>query len=471
VLQNWVKPMFDLCENDPQIGIVGNMQLATRGEGNVIDSAGSEWHWTGGHFEHIGRTSFQTKRLPQPMRLTTAPKELKVPAEREMVTGCCFMIPRKVFDEIGGYDEMYKIGYWEDSDMNMAVREKGYKIYFQPESKVLHVGGHAKAGSHSYMKQNRRRFFFRWVDTGFVDKVAVQKRPSTRGVPSATDGIKSAFPGEAVGCVIACNEEEFLEASVRSIAPMCNRFVFVIGGNNYASEVGMCRPNGYPKDNTLDIARSLAKEFNGTVVEPPGRCWINKTEMRNAYVQHLRPSNWMFMLDGDEVYKPGQLWVIAELMRRFECLRMQYYVFWNDVDTIGTGTWENYPQERIVKWKKGYHYHDRNHLAVADRSKKDIAFRVPTYHDKEKLFYHYSWVRPLSKIQQKLAYYAVQLKREWGQANVVNPRYVEEVFLKWREEPEAVTGTHPKGGGEVCPFAGIHPYEVTQLIQQGKLSF
>jgi hypothetical protein len=124
-----------------------------------------------------------------------------------------------------------------------------------------------------------------------------------------------------------------------------------------------------------------------------------------------------------------------------------------------------------VKWKKGYHYEGRNHLSVVDSTNREIAFRVPTYNEEEKLFYHYSWVRPLHKIQQKLTYYDIQLRKEWHQHNPVISRYVDDVFLKWRDNPEEVLYTHPRGGGETCPFAGIHPYEVTQLIQQGKLDF
>jgi len=469
VLSDWVRPMVQAFHDDPEVGIVGNLQLKSVGDKKIVDSAGSEFIWNGGHFEHIGRNIYHGKRLKSPFTIDQLPEDLREVGQREMVTGCCFMIPKQLFLEIGGYDEVYKVAYWEDSDMNMAVRQRGYKVLFQPHSMVIHTGGHSKVGGHRYSKQNRDRFYFRWVETGFLDKVAYNHRPAHNPEPNKSD-LKSAVDGEVIGCVIACNEEEFLEASVRSVAPMVDKFIFVIGGNQYAYKSGMCDVQGYPIDNTLEIARKLGKEFNGTVIEPPGRLWDGKTEMRNAYAKHLKPGNWMFMLDGDEVYKEGQLWVLANKMQTYECFRMQYYTFWNNVDTLGIGAWEDYPQERLVKWKENYCYKAPNHLAVSDHTGREIAFRVPTYSGDERMFFHYSWVRPTEKIRQKMDYYQHQLRDEWGDKGTTG-NYVEDVFLKWRSNPKTVKETHPRGGGQTCPFGGIHPYEVTKLIQANRLNF
>lgn len=469
VLPNWIHPMVELIESNPKIGIVGNLQIQSHSPIGAVDSAGSEFNWKTGTFEHIGRLIHKGIRLSKPMSHNNMPSDLCVPSQREMVTGCCFMIPKKIFMEIGGYDEAYKIGYWEDSDMNMAVQEKGYEVYFQPKSKVLHVGGHTKANGHKLMKQNRSRFFYRWVETGILDKFVNAKRPPTRKAPDKMD-LKSAAKGKVVGCIIACNEEEFLEASVRSISPLVDRFVFVIGGNQYALKAGMCDEKGYPKDNTLEIAKSLAEEFDSIVIEPPNRIWKDKTEMRNSYVPHISPDEWMFMLDGDEVYKENQLWLLTNLMQFYECLTLNFYTFWNNIETVGTGSWDQYPQERLVKWKNGYHYKSPNHLFVVDKNGQRVNKTVPTYSGRERLFYHYSWVRPLNKIKQKLEYYNIQLREEWGK-NDIAKNYIEDVFLKWRNDPKSVRSTHPRGGGGACPFAGIHPYEVLKLIEQGKLRF
>jgi GT2 family glycosyltransferase len=457
VSPDWIKPMIVRLQEDEQIGIVGNMQVQKDGK---IDSAGSSWSWSTKSFQHIGRNVHRGKGIAHPYRLSNAPEDLFVANERDMVTGCCIAMRKNLFLDLEGFDENnYKVGYWEDADLCMRVKAAGYKIYYEPKSRINHKVGHSNAGGHPAIRVNRELFKKRWINTGRIQGL----------ISNPTDEPKTFaqnIDGKVVGCVIACNEEEFLEVSVDSVAPIVDEWVFVIGGNNYAYKSGMCDKNGYPMDDTLNIAKKLAKKYNGIVIEPPGRCWIDKVEMRNAYVEHLNPGDWMFMLDGDEVYKENQLWRIVELMKEYECMVIQFWVFWNDVHTLGTGSWEQYPQERIVKWKAGYKYRGKNHLHVStDRGAlvKDI---VPTFRGPEKMFYHYSWVRPIEKIAQKLEYY----KHQSG--NTKAPTYVENVFLKWRTEPNSVQGkTHPMRGGGTEPFPGIHPEGVQRLIDQGKLTF
>jgi GT2 family glycosyltransferase len=169
---NWLRPLYDLCVSDPTIGIVGSLILSKNGE--AIDSAGSEW--SGGTFQHIGRDVYNGESLTTPMSAKALPNDLSRPCERSMMTGCCFMTPKTLFHEIGGYDEAYKIGYWEDSDMNMKVHEKQRKVLFQPNSRVLHLGGHSGGVQHKYMSQNQQLFYERWVNTGFVAKLIEQIR-------------------------------------------------------------------------------------------------------------------------------------------------------------------------------------------------------------------------------------------------------------------------------------------------------
>lgn len=458
VTKNWVRPMVDLLNSDPEIGMVGNMQVRGQ-QKDIIDSAGSEWNWKDGSFMHIGKHIHNGHRLSEAYRLDTCPQELLEPAEREMVTGCCFAIDRRLFVDLEGFDtERYRIGYWEDADLCMRLKADGYKIYYQPKSKIWHKVGHSGGGA--FVKHNAENFKKRWIDTGRIDPFVKDKR----SLPPSAD-IKKHTRGKVVGCVIACNEQEFLEVSVDSIASMVDDWIFVIGGNEYAHKAGMCDGKGYPLDNTLEIAHSLTKKYGGKVIEPPGRLWKNKVEMRNSYASRLQAGNWMFMLDGDEVYKPNQLWRVAELMQQYDCLIMQFWCFWNDMWTIGTGKWDAYPQERLVRWDHGYHYGGKNHLNVAMADGKLVAHNKRTWRSQERLFYHYSWVRPLEKIRQKQEYYKYQTGR-W------NDTYVDDVFLRYRDDPGSVQGkTHPYGGGGAAPFLGVHPKGVQKLIDQNKFHF
>jgi GT2 family glycosyltransferase len=174
VTPNWISPLHSLLESDPTIGMVGNLQLKDDGG---IDSAGSEWMWDNRNFEHIGRNVYQGKRLSKVMMWSEAPDELKIPAERDMVTGCCFMMPKTLFDEIGGFNIEYRIGYWEDSELNMQVKERGYKVYYQPNSIIYHKTGHSRAGLHPFIMDNARLFYERWVNNNKIDNLVMAKRP------------------------------------------------------------------------------------------------------------------------------------------------------------------------------------------------------------------------------------------------------------------------------------------------------
>lgn len=453
---NWIRPMFDLIERDQSIGIVGNMQI----KDGYIDSAGSEWSWESNSFLHIGRHTYHGNKISK-FKLNEIPTDLQIPEEREMVTGCCFIIPKKIFVTLNGFDPQFKIGYWEDSDLNLRLRSLGYKVYFQPESKIHHKVGHSGAGCHAFQSNNRMVFKKRWIDTGRLDNMVSAIRPTGK----LTKTIKDNVSGKVIGCVIACNEEEFLEPSVHSIAPLVDEWVFVIGGNEYAYKSGMCDSMGYPRDSTLKIAKQLVENYGGRVIEPPGRLWKDKVEMRNAYVEFLKPGNWMFMLDGDEVYDQNQLWRVTELMKSYDVLIMNFWLFWNNMQTLGTGAWENYPQERVVRWNQGFAYRGTNHLHVSDASGNLVRGISNTYTGKEKLFYHYSWVRPIEKIRQKREYYK-------HQTGLTHDSYVDNVFLRWRINPEAVRGhTHPIKGGDFASFDGVHPKIIQNLLDQDKFSY
>ena len=457
VTEGWIKPMYDNFK-DESIGMVGNLQL--RSDDAKIDSAGSEWSWHTKSFPHIGRNVWKYKNLNGAYSLSNCPPEILKKDYRDMVTGCCFMMPANLFRDLEGFDMDYRIGYWEDADLCMRVKDEGYKIMFEPKSVIYHKLGHAQSGGHPFMQHNRDKFWKRWGATGRIDSLVEPKRDH----PPLCD-IKANIDGKVVGCIIACNEEEFLAPTVQSVLSVVDEFVFVIGGNEYAYQAGMCNKTGYPSDNTLGIAKRLAKEHNGIVIEPPGRLWKDKVEMRNSYVEHLSSGDWMWMLDGDEIYKPRQLWRCIELMKQYEVLVMQFWLFWNNMNTMGTGKWDNYPQERIVKWHSGYEYKGSNHLHVAMGNGELAKGTRPCYNGNEKLFYHYSWVRPIQKIRQKLLYY----KYQSGNNNDI---YVDDVFLKYRENPEAVIGkTHPMGGGEFKEFNGIHPKSIQKIMNAGGLNF
>jgi N-acetylglucosaminyl-diphospho-decaprenol L-rhamnosyltransferase len=62
--------------------------------------------------------------------------------EREVdwVSGCCMLFPRRVFEEVGPFDEAFPL-YGEELEMGTPLRDAGWRIVFTPEVEILHEIG------------------------------------------------------------------------------------------------------------------------------------------------------------------------------------------------------------------------------------------------------------------------------------------------------------------------------------------
>lgn len=97
----------------------------------------------------------------------------RVRSTREVpsVTAACMMVKKDVFFEVGGFDEEY-INGWEDTDLVLKIREKGYKVWYNGEATVYHKHfGSRNAGRFNFEQQNRARYDRIWVDTNRAKSV------------------------------------------------------------------------------------------------------------------------------------------------------------------------------------------------------------------------------------------------------------------------------------------------------------
>lgn len=87
--------------------------------------------------------------------------------EVDYCSGALLATSRKVFEEIGGFDDRYCPAYYEDTDYCFTVRDRGYKVYYQPESVVVHFEGATggtdlSAGVKKHQVSNRAKFVKKW---------------------------------------------------------------------------------------------------------------------------------------------------------------------------------------------------------------------------------------------------------------------------------------------------------------------
>jgi len=74
--------------------------------------------------------------LPRSRRKYTAPPTDRV-SEVDWVTGCCLLIRRDCFTDLGGLDTRFFL-YYEDVDLCRRARSQGWSVWFDPRAEVTH---------------------------------------------------------------------------------------------------------------------------------------------------------------------------------------------------------------------------------------------------------------------------------------------------------------------------------------------
>jgi GT2 family glycosyltransferase len=59
--------------------------------------------------------------------------------EVDWLIGACWLIRKSVVDEVGPFDESFYL-FHEETDWCYRIRQKGWRIYFTPETTILHYG-------------------------------------------------------------------------------------------------------------------------------------------------------------------------------------------------------------------------------------------------------------------------------------------------------------------------------------------
>lgn len=91
--------------------------------------------------------------------------------KRLRLIGFALLIKRDLWDDIGGLDEVYGLGNFEDDDICLNILKRGYHLCFCPDAFIFHFGGtsfklyNEKNGSHAYddlLLHNRDIFEEKW---------------------------------------------------------------------------------------------------------------------------------------------------------------------------------------------------------------------------------------------------------------------------------------------------------------------
>ena len=82
----------------------------------------------------------------------------------ESVSGALMLIPRKVFMQLGGFDERYFL-HCEDLDLCRRVRDAGHAVLLAGDVRVLHGKGGSSAHRPVFVSRHKHRGMWRWFRT------------------------------------------------------------------------------------------------------------------------------------------------------------------------------------------------------------------------------------------------------------------------------------------------------------------
>nr|MBI5455870.1 glycosyltransferase family 2 protein [Candidatus Levybacteria bacterium] len=85
----------------------------------------------------------------------------------DFITGCCVMITKEVFENIGFFDDKYFL-YYEDNDLCQRAKKGGFECYYQPKAILWHLNAGSSGGSGSilhdyFITRNRLLFGFKYA--------------------------------------------------------------------------------------------------------------------------------------------------------------------------------------------------------------------------------------------------------------------------------------------------------------------
>ncbi len=130
--------LLELADRRPDGGLYGGRTLNEHGELDPGSCWGETTLWSLTCFATGLSAAFKDSMRFNPEELPGWQRD----TEREVgyITGCLELVSRKVWDELGGFDEDFWM-YGEDADLARRARELGYNPMITPDAEIIHYVG------------------------------------------------------------------------------------------------------------------------------------------------------------------------------------------------------------------------------------------------------------------------------------------------------------------------------------------
>jgi GT2 family glycosyltransferase len=161
--EGYFDKIYDLMQ-DKTMGVIGSKLIFPPTSTHKARPAGK--------IQHVGVALDIRANAVHPL-VGWSPDNPKTQISREVlaVTGALFTTRSELFRSLGGFDTVYGLGYYEDLDMCLKVRQKGYKIWLANDTSAYHyVAATSEKGvvHNGGFQQNAMTFRSRWGNSGLL---------------------------------------------------------------------------------------------------------------------------------------------------------------------------------------------------------------------------------------------------------------------------------------------------------------
>lgn len=153
VTRGWIDELLGCFTRFENVGLAGAKLLYPNGKlqdaGGIIWGSGNPWNY--GNQQNPNEPRFCYAR------------------QADYLSGAAMMVPKTVWDDVGGLSQYLEPMYFEDTDFAFKVREAGYSTWFVPSSVIYHYEGmtsgtDVSSGFKRFQEVNRPKFKRRWAN-------------------------------------------------------------------------------------------------------------------------------------------------------------------------------------------------------------------------------------------------------------------------------------------------------------------
>ena len=145
VQPGWLDALVETADLHPEAGAVGSLMLFPDG---TIQDAGAIV-WSDGSTLAVGRGAI----------LESSRHNFVRPVD--YCSACSLLVRRDLWNAVGGFDDRYFPGYYEDVDLCFSLARLGYKTLFQPRSRAVHQESSSSTSDRKQFLMLRHRELFK----------------------------------------------------------------------------------------------------------------------------------------------------------------------------------------------------------------------------------------------------------------------------------------------------------------------